>query len=70
MNFRLEMDVELAKKKAHEYAGKHGAVSPEAAYVHRFNGYFHGYVERSGELSTLQEMDTVPPPVPDDSDLL
>lgn len=57
MNVRLELDLELAKAKAHQYAGKHGAVSPEAAYVHRFNGYFQGYVERSGELATVAESD-------------
>lgn len=50
-----DLELQLIAKKAERYAGAAGAVHPEQAHVHRFNGYFQGYVEARGEMMTEEQ---------------
>jgi hypothetical protein len=44
-----DLEIKLITAKAEKYATANGAVAPEAAYVHRFNGYFQGMIDARGE---------------------
>lgn len=47
-----DLEIQLLIKKADKYAGLTGALPAEGCYVHRFNGFFQGYVEARGEQMT------------------